>query len=225
MNSDEAQELQADTREAARLLTDVKEQEGDRRSPVKRSSGQDHVGRPSPQERRNTPLDQKRLEARRRSNRMSAQRARLRTKLTIRELEEGQAKLRAANTALRVQLEEALYQNQVLRRMMEEQQQEALTSNLALQRMLESRIAARRSHEVPPHGFPTSTPPPSTQFGSEDQAPFSESNAPSQRSAFITGGTNSSSNSQGMETVPADIKMQYIQQEIKALEESIKMHR
>jgi hypothetical protein len=202
-----------------------------RRPPKKRSSQQDQGGRSSPQERKKVPLDQKRLEARRRSNRMSARKARLRTKLTIRMLEEGQAELRAANEALYVQLEEALLQNQALRRMMEEEHQEALASNLALQRMLEHRIAARRSHEVP-YELPTTTSPPSME--SDVHLLSTESTVPSQhRPSYSSSGTENendatiispSSNSSGLEMMDADKKIEHIHQEIKSLRESIRIH-
>lgn len=120
----------------------------DDRKPHKKRTFRDEEGfnKPPAEQRRRITLEEARLEARRRSNRLSAQRARDRTKMTIRELERGQAKLQAANHALCIKLEEALLQNQLLRRVMKEQ---ALESS-ALQRMLaEHRISKQGEQESP----------------------------------------------------------------------------
>lgn len=73
--------------------------------------------------------DTERVEARRRSNRESAKRCRLRQKITIQELE-------AANAELRELLEAVIVENRQLRRMMEEEHRVAFERNRELRRII-----------------------------------------------------------------------------------------
>jgi len=125
-----------------------KEHQDVRRPPKKRTSTHDNNGRPAPPERRRVSLDQQqKLEARRASNRRSAQRCRLRQKtvikkqeMTIRELETDKASMQAMNDTLHKTLDKLLRENHQLWRKMENEVQALLIRNAALQCQLERRI-------------------------------------------------------------------------------------
>lgn len=92
-----------------------------------------------PSERVITTFEEHRLEARRRSNRESAQRCRLREQQKIQELEAGNERLQDTNKALTRQLEEALQQTHRLQLMAQKQHQLATERNQALKYVLASK--------------------------------------------------------------------------------------
>jgi len=137
-------------------------------------------GAPPVQRRRVSSLDEDRLEARRASNRLSAQRARLRQKtvikeqeMTIRDLEKAKASLQKANHSICMRLDDILHQNQQLKRMMEDEVEIMLGKNRRLQRELERRIG--RCAQGLPLEFPTTAVPQLIQRTSTGSSPSYES--------------------------------------------------
>jgi len=121
--------------------------------PKKRPSQQGKDEGTPPAQSRSVLLEQRRLDARRASNRRSAQRNRLRQKTVIKEqemaiqdLEADKVLLQQINNALSMKLDAALYQNHQLMRIMEDEVKVALDRSRALQRVLERRIEGRAQH-------------------------------------------------------------------------------
>jgi hypothetical protein len=108
---------------------------------------------------RHVSFDEVQIEARRASNRASAQKSRLRTKLTIKALEQGHKELRATNAELRMLLNSALLQNCQLRRTVEEKHEVILEQNRVLQHLLkchEHQRSEEQHHAFRGRNLPTS---------------------------------------------------------------------
>lgn len=103
----------------------------------------------SPQQdaKRNVSLnaEERSREARRASNRLSQKNSRLKQKKIIKDLKDSNSSLRTDNTHLRLQLKEALLQNQQLRNLMGGEHKVAMEQNRALQRHLEKRLKQDKS--------------------------------------------------------------------------------
>jgi len=151
------------------IKSSTKEAQVDLKRPKnKRSSQQAKDEDMPPAKRRAVSLDdeQRRLEARRASNRLSAQRSRHRQKTvikgqdkTIQELENDVALLQRINNTLCTKLDEALRQQHQLMRMMRDEVPVALGRNLALQCAFECRIEDH-SIQCLSQGFPREVTPP-----------------------------------------------------------------
>lgn len=87
----------------------------------------------------------RRLEARRRSNRLSAAKARLRYKSTVNELQQGQVALRSTNQKLASMLQKVRSENLTIRNFLENEHKVAMKRNALIQRELERRIEEKQS--------------------------------------------------------------------------------
>lgn len=90
-------------------------------------------------------IAKKRLEARRRSNRLSAAKARLRYKTTVSELQERQVALKSTNQELAAMLEKVRSENLILKNFYENEHKVAMKRNAYLQREVERRIEEKQS--------------------------------------------------------------------------------
>jgi len=234
--------------------------------PKKRTVSHDNYESPASLQSRRVSLDQQKLEARRTSNRLSAQRCRLRQKtvikgqeMTIRELETDKASLKAANITLYKKLNEALHQNEQLRRMMEGEVKVVLDRNLSLQRYLERRIE-RQIQEESRNVYPREMPPPLIPQASVPGSPADTSLRPSHsvqepvsdrmndlkainskgdqpphdasanpphkailppHSPDRESGQDDSVHANVQDGIPANVRIQYLQQEIEALKKKV----
>jgi len=134
--------------------------------PKKRPSQQGKDEGIPPTQSQRVSLEQRRIEARRTSNRRSAQRSRLRHKtvikeqeMTIQKLEADKALLQRINNDLSLKLDAALYQQHQLMRRMEHEEKVALDRNLALQRALIVRRIEDRTQHLPNDFFTNITSP------------------------------------------------------------------
>lgn len=131
---------------------DMTELQDGRKPLKKRKTSEDQLGDPASQPSDQLTHEERRIEARRRSNRLSARRCRKRTKSTIQVLETQNDNLRDANKALTKQLEKALLKNHRLQLLMENGHQVAMERNGALQLLLE-RPRPKPSAQDKPRAF------------------------------------------------------------------------
>lgn len=201
-------------------------EQDNRMPPKKRSLYQEQDIQSLPRKEKKTPLE--RLEARRKSNRLSAQRARIRTKEQIQKLEDGTALLREINKELCIQLEQALSQNCSLKRLMNAGASGALGRSRALSRALELRAASQNSQNsqnVLNRMATNSSPSPLSQLAEVANAPSFEPTVTRRSPEPVIDNDHSTANAsmhfQPHERTPVEIQIMYLQQEIRALKNKV----